>query len=245
MAGMVARRTRSRVLLLQFRLFPEAERQEQECVRRVGGLAADEVEARNLANQPTLHWEDVRDADALVLGGAGEFSLTSRHPFLEPLEEVAGRWIDEGRPLFGSCFGHHLLGLLAGGRVIADAAAEEVGTFDVELTAAGRLDPLLAGLPERFLAQLGHHDRIADAGERLVELARSGRCPMQIVRFADKPVYGTQFHAELDAGDMRARLRMYPDYLPDDAANRAFEESLSPTPVAVTILGRFLDLFVR
>lgn len=235
--------TGRRVLLLQFRLHDAAQRQEASCFRSASGLGPEELRAINLAREPEIRWPAVADCDAVILGGAGEYSVTERHPFTPWVEEVLARLVDEGRPVLGSCFGHHLLAQVTGGAVATDPQTEEVGTFDVTLTEAGLADPILAGLPPTFAVQLGHHDRVSCPGATLVELARSARCPWQILKVEGKPIYGTQFHAEMDCEHMVDRLTMYREsYVGDASALAAIERRLAPSPLARRVLRRFLDL---
>lgn len=236
--------SRRRVVLLQFRLHEEALRQEELCFRAAGHLEGDQLRAVNVVREPRIRWAEVAGCDAVLLGGAGSYSVTDRHPFSPWVEELVARLLDEGKPVLGSCYGHHLLAQVSGGEVITDPETEEIGTFDVALTDAGLADPLLAGLPPTFAVQLGHHDRVSRPGAGLVELARSQRCPWQILRVADRPVYGTQFHAEMDCEHMVDRLLMYREsYVGDDAALAAVERILAPSPLARRVLQRFLELF--
>ena len=155
------------------------------------------------------------------------------------------RCVDEAVPFFGSCFGHQFLGRTLGGTVIADPAAEEVGTFEVSLTADGAVDPLFEGVPTSFPAHLGHHDRIALVPPELVTLAVSERCSCQAVRVPGKPVYGTQFHAEMTERHMRERLMMYPgDYLPADDPASELDRRLRSTLEVDSLLSRFVDLYL-
>jgi GMP synthase (glutamine-hydrolysing) len=233
-----------RIVLLQFRLHEAARLQEEHCFRTAGGLGITELDSLNLAREPRLRWQDVAESDAVIVGGAGEYSVTERHPFSPWVEEVLGRLVDDGRPVLGSCFGHHLLAQVTGGMVVTDPGTEEVGTFDVTLTEEGLADPVLAGLPATFAVQLGHHDRVLRSGSSLVELARSQRCPWQILKVEGKPIYGTQFHAEMDCEHMVDRLSMYRESYVGDARDlEAIGRVLAPAPLARRVLRRFLDLF--
>ncbi|MCB1055486.1 MAG: type 1 glutamine amidotransferase [Acidobacteria bacterium] len=236
--------SRPRVVLLQVRGDHFVEGQEQECFREACDLPAERLVAINLLVRPRVPYAEVADADALILGGAGAHSALDDHPFTAPLSDLVLRWIDEGRPLFGSCWGHQFLGRLLGGELAHDPERGEIGTFEVELTAAGRADPLLDGLPERFLVQLGHLDRIAAPPLTMVELARSERCPQQLVRVADKPVYGSQFHPEIDRRHFLDRLAVYRrDYAPSEEELLKVERTLRASPEAARLLPRFLELY--
>lgn len=233
-----------RIALIQFRLHREAERQERECFLRSGGLSPEEVICLNPADGDRVEWRDVAAADVLVLGGAGDHSVTQDFDFVAPLRDLSLRWIDDGRPLFGSCYGHHLLVDWLGGTVVTDEEREEIGTFEIELTPEGRRDEVFAEVPDLFNAQLGHHDRVVDPGPRLVELARSERCGWQAVRMPGKAVYGTQFHPEMRAEDMRDRLQMYSDSYLAGMTLDELTSRIEPSPHTGSIFRRFLELHV-
>lgn len=233
-----------RVVLLQIREHEDAQEQELLCFLERCRLRPEQLTAINLVERSGLVWEDVRDADALLIGGAGGHSATEEHDFTRSLTDVTLRWIDDDRPFFGSCWGHQFLAAALGGTVVADLVNEEVGSLPVELTDAGRADPLFDGFPDRFTVQLGHHDRIGEKPDELVVLARSERCAAQAVRIPGKPVYGSQFHSEMTVEHMRARLLMYRDeYLPPGADPALLEGILAPSPEAEGLLDRFLTLY--
>ena len=233
------------VTLLQVRSHREAERQEVLCFLERCRLRPEQLTAINLIDRPNLTWQDVETADALIIGGAGGHSATEEHPFTASLTEVVTRWIDDDRPLFGSCWGHQLMAAELGGSVVTDPTHEEIGSFPIELTPEGRRDPLFATFPERFIVQLGHHDRIDKLPPGFVVLARSERCAHQAIRLDGKPVYGSQFHSEMTTEHMRARLLMYRDeYLGPDGDPAEIEKLLAPSPEVESLLDRFLTLYV-
>jgi len=236
---------RPRLLLLQIRTSVVSLRQEREWFAERCAIPPESLATINLVERPVLRWDEVEGFDAVFVGGAGAHTAFEDHPFTGSLRRVVERLIEEERPFFGSCWGHQFLARVLGGNVVTDPAAEEVGTYDIELTTVGRSDPLFAGLPPVFAAQLGHHDRIVELPPDLVELARSERCPYQAVRIPGKPVYGTQFHPEMNHEQLRERLDVYRNsYLPDAAEYERLLQSLRPSPEAGSLLRRFLDLYV-
>ena len=101
--------------------------------------------------------------------------------------------IEKGVPTFGICLGSQLLARAAGARV-EPLAEPEIGWYDVELTEAGRADPVLSALPPRFSALESHyyaHGLPAEA----VELARN-TAALQGFRLGDA-CWGVQFHPEV------------------------------------------------
>ena len=231
-------------MLVQVRGDEAAEAQEQLCFLETAGLEPEEMDCINVVREPDVSWSMVESADVLFLGGAGAHSATREFDFTRPLGDLVLRWIDAGRPLFGSCWGHHFLVQMLGGEVVTDHSAGEVGTFDIELTEAGANDPLFADCPRRFAAQLGHHDRVEKLPAGCEELAFSDRCRYQALRLSDRPVYGTQFHSEMNGSHLQARLMMYRDsYLEERTGEDELSASVRSSPHAERLLARFLDLY--
>ncbi len=240
----LAQRRRLRVVLIQIRGHAQAQRHEVWCVRQCTGLAPEQLLPFNVVERRELCWSDLRGIDAVVIGGSGDHSVTREYPFMPWLTEVITSAVAAGMPVFGICWGHHFLARALGGRVVTDAASEEIGSFDVELTADGLDDPLFTGLPHRFTANLVHHDCVAALPPGALELGRSAACRNQAMRLVGKPVYGTQFHGEMTSDQLRRRLLMYQDaYLESEEQAGEVVEGLQATPEARGLLRRFLELY--
>jgi GMP synthase (glutamine-hydrolysing) len=241
---MATPRTRLRLALLQIRSQEIPLRQEQGCFIERCQVARSQFRFFNLTERPAIRWADVEDAHAVLIGGAGAYSVTDNHPFSEPLREVVLRLIDEDRPVFGSCWGHQFLADTNGGKVIEDKERSEVGTFQVSLTEAGIKDPVFAEFPPSFFVQLGHKDRVSRIGPEWEELVRSELCPYQAIRLRDKPVYGTQFHSEMNEERLRDRLLVYlDDYVADEQEYQEILRRLRPSLEADRLLQTFLELY--
>ncbi len=234
---------RLRVVLIQIRSQAPAARHEGWCIRQAAGLQPEQVYQWNVVARPRISWEVIRGADAVVIGGSGDHSVVEDYPFMPWIEETVRHAADAGTPLYGICWGHQCLAQALGGGVVVDRVREEIGTYDIELTAAGVADPLLAGLPLRFSAHLVHHCRVVDLPPGGVELARSAICPVQVMKIDGKPIYGVQFHGEMNREQVRRRLLMYKEeYLETLEQVRRVVASLRPTREARTLLRRFLEL---
>ena len=234
-----------RLIVLQIRDQREVESQERACFVEFSGLDADQFDWWNVVDRPNVSWRDVEGYDAVVIGGAGAHSVTEEYPFSNPLARLVERAVEERRPLFGSCWGHQFVAQTLGGEVRTDLERKELGTYPVELTAEGQADPWLEGLPRRFGVQLGHHDRVTRLPQAGVELAFSELCRNQAFRMDGAPVYGAQFHVELDKPRMIARAMVYKDeYLADPGALDRLVDALEPTPEASTLFRRFVERVV-
>jgi GMP synthase-like glutamine amidotransferase len=135
--------------------------------------------------------------DALwAMGGPMDVWQEEQHPWLIAEKRAIREAVIERRmPYLGVCLGHQLLGAALGGRV-GPMARAEVGILDVELTAAGRRDPLFAGLAPRFKALQWHGAEVAAAPPGATVLAGSPACAVQAIRVGAS-AYGLQYHVEL------------------------------------------------
>ena len=237
-------RTQLRLVLIQVRSHQVSLLQEQSCFIERCRVARRQIRFINVVDKPEIGWPDVENAHAVLIGGAGAYSVTEDHPFTKPLTDLVHQLIDRDRPVFGACWGHQVLIKATGGTVVEDPEQGEIGTFPVHLTADGSGDPLFEGIPDPFWAQLGHKDSAGSLGPGWRELAFSDRSRNQAIRLGDKPVYGTQFHSELDEERLRQRLLVYLDeYVKDQEEFRRIIRSLRPSIDADRLLARFLELY--
>lgn len=236
-------RATTQVVLIQVRDQPHIAEHEANCFAERLGREQVNLTTLNVTREPNVGWSDVADFDAVILGGAGAHTVTEDYDFTAPMTDLVLRLVDEGRPMFGSCWGHQFIAKVLGGKVITDIAHEEVGTFDLWLSEDGQKDPLFEGLPRKFSGHMGHHDYVVRLPAEAVELAFSQRCRNQVFRLKDKPIYGTQFHAEMDAARLIERLGFYREsYVPDSDVFETLVNNPVPTPEADRLLRRFIDL---
>jgi len=186
----------------------------------------------------------LKQADMLLLGGSGHYSAASEGAWLERALDCLREIHRLSKPTFASCWGFQAMSRAMGGKCVNDLPNAEVGTIEVALTEAGRADPLFGDLPPVFAAQAGHEDHVVELPPDAVLLASSARVPEQAFRFADKPIYCTQFHPELDRGAMLERVIAYPEYVARIARvpYDDFVHSVRETPEANSLLRRFVEM---
>ncbi len=109
--------------------------------------------------------------------------------------------LEAGMPYLGVCLGLQVLVKAGGGQVVKNHV-REIDFFDqrrepftVELTAAGRTDPLFRDVPKQF--RVFHlHGETVEPTNKMTLLGRGQWCEQQVVRVSPKAV-GLQFHLEL------------------------------------------------
>lgn len=236
-----------RLLLVQARNTADMERQEQECFLERCHLQSDQITSVNVVREP-LRDELLDEVDALMIGGAGEYSAMDNPAWMPSLLRLVRVATDRALPTFGSCWGHQVIARALGGEVIHDSERAELGCGTVQLTRAGTQDELFSRFPHHFKANMGHHDRVTVLPPDAIELAFNESQRNQAFRIADKPVYGTQFHSELSAQRERERLIAYRDYyrkdVPDEDEFERILDGLAATTEVDHLLYDFLLTFV-
>ncbi|MDA1055293.1 MAG: type 1 glutamine amidotransferase [Planctomycetota bacterium] len=235
---------RLRYLLLQMRNADDPMRQQEvHCFARALDCNADQIQVLDLlGGVPSLG--QLSHFDVALLGGSGDYSVAAGGPWLPAAMETMQELYRTSKPTFASCWGFQAMAKAMGGEVVTDFSRAELGPVLVRLTEAGKQDPIFGGLVDEFLAPMGHRDIVERLPADAVLLASSDAVENQAFRFADKPIYCTQFHPELDRTAFLQRVDAYPHYvekiagmsLPDFARERCQE-----TPVAARILQSFLQ----
>jgi GMP synthase (glutamine-hydrolysing) len=142
-------------------------------------------------------------------------------------------------PFLGCCSGNGLLGSYCGA-TISTTYNEPVAPTDITFTKAGRMDPLVAGLPETIRVLAGHKEGCDDVPPGSVLLASNDACPVHMFRVGEN-VYATQFHPEADPSRIADRIEVYKNhgYFPPEDAEKLIA-NLEMTPHANLILERFV-----
>ena len=132
----------------------------------------------------------------IVLGGPQSPSTTTDDcPYFDGETEIAfiKKMIAANKKVLGICLGAQLIGEALGAKV-EHSPYREIGKYKIQLTVAGKNDPLTSLIPNSFEVGHWHGDMPGLTAESEV-LATSAGCPRQIVSY--KPsVYGFQCHFE-------------------------------------------------
>lgn len=183
---------------------------------RYTGLDESELRRIRLEADPMPRL-DLDEISGIFVGG-GPFNasdpLEQKSPVQRRVEAEFDALLDEivarDFPFLGACYGVGTVGAHQGA-VIDRTYGEPVGVVEVTLTDAGLADPLLAGIPPRFDAFVGHKEAVRSLPSSATLLASSATCPVQMFRVATN-IYATQFHPELDVNGISARIHAYTDY---------------------------------
>ncbi|MDO5684255.1 MAG: glutamine amidotransferase [Propionibacteriaceae bacterium] len=223
---------------------------EYEAICHYAGLPTSRMDRVRLEEGPMPSID--LDQYAGVITGGSPFNssdpISEKSAIQQRVEADMSRILDEivaqDKPFLGACYGVGTLGTHQGA-IVDRTYGEPPGTGYIELTDAGREDPICAGLPETFDAFLGHKEAVRELPAHAVLLATSGPCPVQMFRIKQN-LYATQFHPELDSTGLIERLNEYRNagYFHPDELERLIAEALAANVVhPQQILKNFVEVY--
>ncbi len=184
-------------LLIQIREQPWKIRWDRNSFFKAIGIPRKAVKVVNVFDGE-LQMKDLDGFDAVIIGGS-KYGTYDKVPNMALLKKFIKKAVKKNLPMLGVCFGAQLIAQALGGKVVLDRKNQEFGTFIMELTKAGRHDPLFSKMLKNFRAQCAHHDRISRLPKGAINLARSRKCAVQAFRISGTWIYGLQFHPERSA----------------------------------------------
>lgn len=131
---------------------------------------------------------------AVILGGPQHAGDDRTYPAFLPMLDLLREFHAQEKPLLGLCLGSQLLARSFGEKVRRHHTFE-VGYPEIEITDAGKDDPLLAGLAPRQRILQWHEDTF-DMPQGAVHLMQGDACRNQAFRYG-RTTYGFQCHFEV------------------------------------------------
>ena len=234
-------------LILQLRPEDDTADSELRKICEYGQIDPSGVRRIRLEREPNPE-VNLGDHCAIIVGGS-PFDLSTpagrKSELQVAIEDFFRRLLDEvierDFPFLGCCSGNGLLGNHLGAG-ISGKFGEDVGGIDIEITEAGREDPLLAGMPSVIRVLVGHKEACDETPPGSTLLASGGLCPVQMFRVGSN-VYATQFHPEGDFEGFDVRINAYKHhgYFPPETAEALSSRIRAEhTPEAHEILRRFV-----
>lgn len=182
-------------------------------------------------------FDDLAAAEGVILSGAEE-GVYDDLPWRNRFDAMAEKLIATGKLVLGICFSHQYLMELLGGRVEHHSEREENGYITVELTEAGRDNPLFNRITQRVGFLAAHNDMVVEPAPGSVLLATNDRVPVQSFGWGDN-VWGVQFHPEMTP--VISRDIVSGSELSPEEKNRRLNSMNSPQE-GLKILENFLNL---
>ena len=243
-------------LILQLRPEDVTSDNEFDAILKYGGLQQHQAQRLRIEEQgipENLLSDDwiLNNYSAVIVGGS-PFDISTpeaeKSNIQRKIESDFARLFDvivnNDFPFLGACSGNGLLGSYLGAS-ISSKYREPVSCVTLDLTDAGKSDPLLSGFPDQISVLLGHKEACDFTPEGATLLMTGKSCPVQMFRIGQN-VYATQFHPEGDSEGFIMRIHVYKHhgyFQPHEAQSLIDAVSEKETPYAQLLLKRFVQRY--
>lgn len=148
-----------------------------------------DIESKIIPNDTDPKIIKEEGVDALVLSG-GSPSISFEVQKLGRTSE----YFDLNIPILGICVGAQFIALNFSGSV-GPANVPEYGKTELLVL---EKDDLFENLPDKFYVWENHNDEVKKLPPNFIHLAKSENCNIQAFKHERKPIYGVQFHPEVE-----------------------------------------------
>ena len=148
-----------------------------------------DVETKIVPN--TISFDELvkEEIDGLVLSGG-----TPRIGLEDDLGN-SGEYLKKADfPILGICAGHQFMGRFFGGHV-TPSITPEFGKIELMIISQ---NALFEGVPSKSVVWESHNDEVSILPNDFEVLASSDSCKIQAMKHKNKPIYGVQFHPEVE-----------------------------------------------
>ncbi|MFA6710439.1 MAG: GMP synthase subunit A [Candidatus Methanomethylophilaceae archaeon] len=138
----------------------------------------------------TTPFDDLSDLDGLVLSG-GSPSVAS------DIDAMGnnGEYLEKAEyPILGICAGMQFLTEHFGGK-LGPADVPEFGAVDLRINDH---EGIFCEMPDEITVWASHNDEVKAVPEGFIVTASSSSCPVEAVRSLTRPIFGLQFHPEVE-----------------------------------------------
>ncbi len=124
---------------------------------------------------------------------------------------VIRHFVKKEKAILGICYGHQMLAKTISGKQVCRKRKEpEFGWKKVEI----KSKPLFRGISNPVFYE-SHYDELYNLGEDYQIIATNSDCPIQAFQYKNYPIWGVQFHPEVDyetgEASLQQRFKEFPD----------------------------------
>jgi len=131
----------------------------------------------------------------IILSGS-EYSILEKADWISKEIEFIKKAIDKGIPVLGSCFGHQLIVVaLCGYKNARRRKNPELGWIEIKIH---NKNSIFRDIDDKVYAFSSHFDEVFNLPPQFKILASSEECKIQAFQYEDNPIWGIQFHPEIN-----------------------------------------------
>ena len=173
----------------------------------------------------------------LVLSGS-EASIVERENWVYEEIEVVQDAVERGLSILGSCYGHHLLAFaLLGSSSVQRCVKPEVGWMPIKIKEENEL----LGKKGSAFSFIMHFDEVVNLSDAFLILASSKDCKIQAFQLKKRPIWGIQFHPEINISSAQKFLKKLISL--NFKTTPFFEKALKSTPKDSALIQKIAKSF--
>lgn len=200
-------------------------------VRQQVGLAGSSLTAIRVREAKELG--DISLYTHLLISGS-EASTTEDNPWDDLVENAIHKFLADGKPILGICYGHQFLARTLGGKqCVRRAEKPELGWAQIQL----QKNPLFDQI-DNPVCMVAHYDEVCNLPQEFNIIASSKHCPVHAFQYAQLPVWGVQFHPEYGAEEGREIFTVFKSL--DENFSKFYDDKL-----LVNYKPRLNSLFIK
>ena len=143
-----------------------------------------DIDNKLISNEISLEELQEMNPEGIILGGG---------PSIERIGNCKEFVMNMDVPILGICLGHQLIADTFGGQT---KTAELQSYAQIELNILEEND-LFKGIGNTLKVWASHKDEVISVPDTFEILANSDKCNVEAMKHVDKPIYGIQFHPEV------------------------------------------------
>lgn len=148
----------------------------------------------------TTPFDDIKDVDGLILSGGSPNVAADKDAMGNN-----GEYLDKADfPIFGICAGMQFICTHFGGE-LGPASSPEFGKVDLKISSH---DDIFRNIPSDISVWASHNDEVKRIPSGFEITASSPDCHVEAVRSIDRPIYGVQFHPEVEHSEHGSEMFM-------------------------------------
>jgi GMP synthase-like glutamine amidotransferase len=176
----------------------------------------------------------------IILSGS-EYTILEKPRWILKEIDFIKKTISKGIPLLGSCFGHQLIAVaISGSKVVRRCKNPEIGWIEVKIH---HKNDIFKGIKNKIFTFSSHFDEVFNLPPQFNILASSSACFIQAYQYQNKPIWGIQFHPEINIEQGKELLNKGKIYNKEYAY--IFQNALNSTPKDSQITQTIIDNFIN
>ncbi|MCD7781290.1 MAG: GMP synthase subunit A [Methanosphaera sp.] len=143
-----------------------------------------DIENSLISNQTSLEDIEAMNPSGIILGGG---------PSIEQIGSCREIILNMDVPILGICLGHQIIAEAFGGKTTS-ADIESYAQIELNIL---KQEGIFEGVGDSLKVWASHKDEVVELPDEFEILANSSYCDVEAIKHKSKPIYGIQFHPEV------------------------------------------------